>query len=85
MKRQYTKAFNTLKKLGCPVYEHADDNGNFSISTESTTEELWADYYDAWAIPGWNFGVNPKIDNILKKSGLFAEWVNPGRLSVYEG
>jgi hypothetical protein len=45
---------------------------------------LWADYYDGHAIPGWDFGINPKISKELNKSGLFAEWVNPGRLSVYE-
>jgi hypothetical protein len=85
MKRQYIKAFNTLKKLGVPVYEHSDDQGNFSISTEVSTDELWANYYDGWSIPGWEFWVNPKITETLRNLGLFAEWVNPGRLSVYEG
>ena len=84
MKRKYIKAFNQLQKLGVPVYEHQDDQGNFSISTEMSSDELWADYYDGHAIPGWDFGINPKISNELNKSGLFAEWVNPGRLSVYE-
>jgi hypothetical protein len=85
MKRQYTKAFNALQKMGCPVYEHADDNGNFSISTEVATEEIWAEYYDGWAIPGWEFGINPKLTKVLDKSGLYAEWQNPGRLTVWEG
>ena len=85
MKRQYIKAFNALKKLECPVYERHDDNGNFSISTEVATEEIWADYYDGWAIPGWECGVNPKITDTLRKLGLHAEWQNPGRLTVWEG
>ena len=85
MKRQYTKAFNTLQKLGCPVYEHPDDRGNFSISTEVASEEIWAEYYDGWAIPGWEFGINPKLTKVLDKSGLYAEWQNPGRLTVWEG
>ena len=84
MKRQYIKAFNTLKKLGVPVYEHADDQGNFSISTEWDNSGLWADYYDGWSIPGWEFGVNPKITETLHNLGLHAEWQNPGRLVIWE-
>jgi len=85
MKREYIKAFNTLKKIGCTVYEHSDDNGNFSISTEEASEELWANYYDGWTIPGWEFGINPKLTKVLDKSGLHAEWQNPGRLTVWQG
>jgi hypothetical protein len=85
MKRKYIKAFNTLEKLGCPVYQHADDQGNFSISTERDSSEIWADYYDGYRIPGWDFGINPKITKVLNTCGLYAEWQNPGRLTVWEG
>ncbi len=86
MKREYIKAFNTLKKLGCPVYEHPDDRGNFSIDLEAPTEAgiTWADYYDGYMIPGWDFGINPEITKVLDNQGLFAEWQNPGRLVVYQ-
>ena len=86
MKRAYIKAFNALKKLGVPVYEHGDDNGNFSISAEDENSELWVNYYagcgsfDFWG--GDN--VSPKLTKVLDNCKLYAEWVNPGRLSVYQ-
>jgi len=84
MKMKYKAAFTALKKLGCPVYEHSDDNGNFSISAEEATSYLWCDYYDGYRIPDWEFGVSPKITELLRSKGLFAEWMNSGRLVVYE-
>jgi hypothetical protein len=84
MKRKYIAAFNKLQKMGVPVYEHSDDDGNFSISAEENTSDLWCDYYDGRSIPDWEFGVSPRITNLLRDKGLFAEWVNPGRISVYE-
>jgi hypothetical protein len=81
MKRQYIKAFNALQKMGIPVYEHVDDRGNFSISSEEPQSDFWVDYYSM--APGWVFGVHPAVDSKLKEFGLWAEWVNPGRLSVY--
>lgn len=83
LKPPFSTAFNALQALGAPVYEHADDFANFSISAEENDEETWADYYDAQGLEGWEFGVNPKITEILRANGLFAEWVNPGRLAVY--
>lgn len=84
MKRKYIAAFNQLQKMGCPVYEHSDDNGNFSISAEDGDSYLWCDYHDGYRIPDWEFGVSPKITELLRSKGLFAEWMNPGRLVVYE-
>jgi len=46
-------------------------------------DTLWADYYDGHNIPGWNFGINPLIDDILAKYDLHAEWINPGEIGVY--
>jgi hypothetical protein len=83
MKRKYIKAFNALKKLGVPVYEHADDKGNFSISAEEPDSYKWANYYPEYN--QWDGeNTNPVMDSELKKHGLYAEWQNPGRLSVYE-
>jgi len=81
MKRNYVKAFNALKKLGVPVYVREDMNGRFQISAEDPESYKWCNYYSE---EGWDFGVNPKIDAVLKKSGLFSEWINPGELGVYE-
>jgi len=84
MKRNMRTAYNRLKKLGCPVYIHVDDNDKrFSIDSEAPDAYLWADY---WASGRrWGFETtNPKIDEILRPLGLFAEWCNPGRLAVFE-
>ena len=84
MKRIYIKAFNALKKMGVPVYEHADDDGNFSISAEEPDSYKWADYYPDYSVWGGE-NTNPVLDEALKNHRLYAEWVNPGRLAVYEG
>jgi hypothetical protein len=87
MTRNHRLAFNALKKIGAPVYERSDIE-NFQISAEGILgdydrDTLWADYYDGHSIPGWNFGINPLIDNILAKYDLHAEWINPGEIGVY--
>tara|TARA_R110000822_G_C15159912_1_gene478137 strand:+ start:461 stop:691 length:231 start_codon:yes stop_codon:yes gene_type:complete len=74
MKRIYIKAFNQLTKLGVPVYEHCDDNGNFSISAEEPESYKWV---------GFSGDETPKLDDLLFAHGLFCEWVNGGRLAVY--
>ena len=82
MKRIYIKPFNALKKMGLPVYEHADDDGNFSISSEEPSSSDWVNYYSD--NQKWIFGVHPMIEAKLKSYGVFAEWVNPGRLSIHK-
>ncbi len=83
MKRNYRLAFNALKKIGVPVYVRDDMDGRFQISAEEPESYKWADYY-AYNREGWDFGVNPLIDQVLKKYGLFSEWINPGELGVYK-
>ena len=89
MTKNHRLAFKALQKIGAPVYERCDIK-NFQISAEGLRSGeyddtiLWADYYDGHAIPGWNFGINPLIDNILTQYGLHAEWINPGEIGVYE-
>ena len=87
MTRNHRLAFNALKKIGAPVYERSDIE-NFQISAEGIYDDydrdtLWADYYDGRNIPGWDFGINPLISDILAKYGLHAEWINPGEIGVY--
>ena len=81
MKRKFRYAFNALEKLGCPVFENADTlgYGNFKISAEENTgDNFWADY---WFDCGF---ISPLIIAVLRKHGLYAEWDNPGCLSVWE-
>ena len=82
MKRIFIKAFNELKKMGVPVYERDDMDGRFQISAEDPESYKWVNYYESPA--SWIFGVNPKVDAVLRKFGLFAEWINPGELGVYQ-
>ena len=81
MKRTYIKAFNALKKIGVPVYVRDDMDGRFQISAEEPESYRWANYYES--PDSWIFGVNPKIDDVLSKCGLYCEWINPGELGVY--
>ena len=86
MTPQAQKAFDELKALGAPVLDRGGDNdgGHFIISGEDNSNEIWADYYKEFGGPGLDdFGVNLKINAILEKHGLFAEWYNPGFLVVH--
>lgn len=82
MKRIYVKAFNELKKMGVPVYVRDDMDGRFQISAENPESYKWANYYESPS--SWIFGVNPKLEAVLSKHGLFSEWINPGELGVYQ-
>lgn len=88
MTKNHRTAFDRLKKLGCPVFERADDSRTFFISAESNGVDgnLWADYYDGPSMLSVydEFGVDKRINAILEPLGLFAEWQNPGCLSVWE-
>lgn len=81
MKRIYIKAFNELKKLGCPVFERSDRDG-FLISAEHPDSWKWADMYAART--DWQYeNTNPVLDQVLHKHGLFCEWENGGCLIVH--
>ena len=86
MKQKYRTAYNQLKKLGVPVYEggyNGDDT--FRISAEENYDTVWADYYREFGGTTLDdFGVNHKINAILEKQGLYAEWENGGVLGVAE-
>ena len=82
------RAFNALKKIGVPVYHLGEGwNGQalFTVSGEDNYPEIWADYYAAPEVSCLDdFGVNKKINKILEKYKLCAEWYNPGVLEVYD-
>lgn len=88
MKKNYYLAFKALKKINVPVFDHWDDADRFMINAEEGYDKesglAWADYYmmGRGGLSFDDFGVNNKINEILEKYGLFAEWQNPGCLSV---
>lgn len=85
MKRNYRTAFNQLKKMGVTVYEGDYEGGDgFRISGEDNYPVMWADYYCMGTDGMDDFGVNPLINAVLEKQGLFAEWCNTGVLGVAE-
>lgn len=75
------RAFQELQKIGAPVKMR---DGEMIISAEENDEEMWANYYAPGAYGLDDFGVSEKINKILEARGLFAEWMNPGCLGVYE-
>lgn len=84
MSPKFSTAFARLKAMGVPVYSHPDDIGNFSINAEAPEAEAWVDYHDNPYREELVFGVHIDLERELQNRGLFAEWVNPGRLAVYE-
>ena len=87
MQRNYRTAFNALKKMGAPVIEGGyDGEDTFRISAEDNVSYTWADYYQMTDGDGTGYlmGVSNRINNILDKNGLYAEWINPGVLAVCE-
>lgn len=85
MKANYRKAFNALKKMGVPVYVHVDAPKHFDISAEDPNSDEFVNYFDGYLFDDWVFGVCPQVYEVLRKNGLFAEWVNPAHLRVFEG
>lgn len=85
LKPKFRAAYVKLKTMGVPVYQHPDDAGNFSIDAEAEGAQRWADYYGNSRRADLVFGVHLDLERELQARRLFAEWVNPGRLAVYEG
>ena len=48
--------------------------------------QVWADYYEMsdGCDTGFMMGVSNKINDVLDANGLFAEWINPGVLGVWD-
>ena len=87
MKNNYRKAFTALKKIGAPVIKGGyNGEDTFRISGEDNVDEIWADYYEesTGSSDNFLFGVNNRINDILDDQGLYAEWINPGVLGVWE-
>ena len=85
MKRNYRTAYDQLKKIGAPVILGGyNDEDTFRISGESNYPITLADCYGGGQPDLDDFGVNNKINAILEKQGLYAEWINGGVLGVAE-
>ena len=87
MKKNIEKAYTALNAIGAPVIEggyYGEDS--FRISAEDNEHYDWADYYmmTDGDCTGYLMGVSNRINNILDKNGLYAEWINPGVLAVCE-
>ena len=94
MKRNARNAFNALKKIEAPVYDHITDNGcEFIIGAElrNSDDEYFCDYYgysfeehlDKKGNIVNAFGIREDVWKILKKYELTAEWFNPAQVGVY--
>ena len=81
MKKNYRSAYNELKKLGAPVYTREDIEG-FGITSEEVNSHEWVDYWNGYKF--WGSDTSPKLDEILRKHGLFAQCMNPGEWHTYE-
>jgi len=87
MKQNYRTAYNALKKMGAPVILGGyDGQDTFRISAEDNVTQVWADYYEMsdGCDAGFEMGVSNKINTVLEANGLFAEWINPGVLGVWD-
>lgn len=86
MKRHARTAYEALKKMGAPVFTNVDCEGqygpHFKLSGEQNYDWIWADYYGEFD-SGYPT-ICPKVEAVLEKNGLFAEWENPGCVSVYD-
>jgi len=87
MERHAKNAYNTLKKMGVPMYIHEGESYHFLISAEENYDTIWADYYamsDGTYGDLCDFGINEKINRVLNDYGLFSEWQNPGAVAVFD-
>ena len=82
------KALDALIAMNVPAMLPDDSNEyqRLRISAEDNYgDEPWADYWEGPQLSCCDdFGVNLKINAVLEANGLFAEWINPGVLGVYD-
>ena len=82
MKQNARRAFNELKKIGCPVFTRGDID-YFAISAESNNSDLWLNYY---GLQNCTFpGFANTLTLLLDRFGLYAEWETPGCAIIYQG
>ena len=77
--------FNELKALGVPMFHHEASGGyaeEFIISAEEPNSPEWLDYYNESNFWGGEM-INPQVEAIAKKHGLYIEWQNAGIAKLY--
>jgi hypothetical protein len=80
MKRHARKAFNQLKKLGCPVKEwHDDSRGHFWIDGEEPGADEWLDYWSMDLMMGSDL-----LNTVLGEHGLYWSWENSVSGHIYD-
>lgn len=88
-KAQTRKAFDRLHRLGFPVFKPEGTitvaTAEFYLSAELPgPNDMPCCFYDLDMYRDAEMpGVDPKVTDILNAAGLFAEWLNPGRLNIY--
>jgi|TARA_Y100000310_G_C20698487_1_gene827449 hypothetical protein len=90
------RAFTALVAIDAPVYNHGPDNGteHFILGAElrDGDDKYFADYYqnelreyiDESGRIHNAFGIHDAVHAILDKYGLYAEWINPGQMGIYD-
>lgn len=96
MKRHARAAATALKKIGAPVYDHLEgENGAYFIigaELRDDKDTYYCDYYQYQVKEQLDgngeiinaFGIREDVHKILSKHSLFAEWINPGQVGVYD-
>lgn len=95
MRAHARRAFNALTKINAPIYDREEHGAHFILGGELRTadDSYFADYYqhdireklDPETGKILNaFGVRQDVIDILDAEGLFAEWINPGMMGVYD-
>jgi len=77
MERNARYAHTALERIGCHLMlKNWSDTAHFEISAENDKGPV-IDYYENYWLP-------ESINKILDRHGLFAEWINPGVIGVYD-
>lgn len=98
MKQNARTAFDALKRIGAPVIDHGNPSdqwdAHFILGAELRTavDVYFADYYDQDIREYVNSdgkiinacGIRQDVIEILDKSGLYAEWIDPGTVGIYD-
>lgn len=90
------KAAEELLALDAPVYHagQGESGAHFVLGGElrDDNDSYWADYYQEELVESMGdngvilnaFGIRTQVHDILRKHGLFAEWINAGMVGIYD-
>jgi len=81
----FLNCYTELTALGVPMFHHEASGGydeEFILSAEMEDSLLWLDYYQEMNSWGGET-INPQVEAIAKKHGLYIEWQNAGAAKLY--